>query len=32
MLPLDPQSFTLGFAGEQPADHFDVKAGCMTSP
>ena len=26
MLPLDPQSFTLGFTGEQLADHFGVKA------
>jgi len=22
MLPLDPQSFTLGFTGSQLADHF----------
>jgi hypothetical protein len=27
MLPLDPQSFTFGFTGEQLADHFGVKAG-----
>jgi len=27
MLPLDPQSFTLGFTGEQLADHYGVKAG-----
>jgi len=26
MLPLDPQSFTGGFTGEQLADHFGVKA------
>ena len=26
MLPLDPQSFTAGFTGEQLADHFGVKA------
>ena len=26
MLPLDPQSFTHGFTGEQLADHFGVKA------
>jgi arylsulfatase A-like enzyme len=26
MLPLDPQSFTVGFTGEQLADHFGVKA------
>jgi arylsulfatase A-like enzyme len=26
MLPLDPQSFTLGFTGAQLADHFGVKA------
>ena len=27
MLPLDPQSFTLGFTGAELADHFGVKAG-----
>jgi arylsulfatase A-like enzyme len=27
MLPLDPQSFTLGFTGEPLADHYGVKAG-----
>jgi arylsulfatase A-like enzyme len=27
MLPLDPQSYTLGFTGEQLADHYGVKAG-----
>ena len=27
MLPLDPQSFTLGFTGEQLADHYGVRAG-----
>ena len=27
MLPLDPQSFTLGFTGAEFADHFGVKAG-----
>jgi arylsulfatase A-like enzyme len=27
MLPLDPQSFTLGFTGEQLADHYAVKTG-----
>ena len=27
MLPLDPQSFTLGFTGEQLADHYSVKTG-----
>jgi hypothetical protein len=27
MLPLDPQSFTLGFTEEQLADHYGVKAG-----
>jgi arylsulfatase A-like enzyme len=26
MLPLDPQSFTLGFTGAELADHFGVKA------
>ena len=26
-LPLDPQSFTLGFTGAELADHFGVKAG-----
>ena len=26
MLPLDPQSFTLGFTGGELADHFGVKA------
>jgi arylsulfatase A-like enzyme len=26
MLPLDPQSFTLGFSGAELADHFGVKA------
>jgi arylsulfatase A-like enzyme len=26
MLPLDPQSFTLGFTGEQLADHYGVEA------
>jgi len=27
MLPLDPQSFTLGFTGTELADHFGVKRG-----
>jgi hypothetical protein len=27
MLPLDPQSFTLGFTGAELADHYGVKAG-----
>ena len=27
MLPLDPQSFTLGFTGAELADHFGVKPG-----
>jgi len=27
MLPLDPQSSTLGFTGDQLADHYGVKAG-----
>jgi hypothetical protein len=27
MLPLDPQSFTGGFTGAEPADHFGVKVG-----
>jgi len=27
MLPLDPQSFTLGFTGAELADHFGVKGG-----
>jgi len=27
MMPPDPQSFTLGFTGEQLADHYAVKTG-----
>ena len=32
MLPLDPQSFTLGFTGAELADHFGVKAGARRRP
>jgi len=32
MLPLDPQSYTLGFTGAQLADHYGVKAGARPRP